>query len=52
MMLSSGFPLEQALEMVPLVLPDEEAAGRNRQDPREDGRGRFLLRRADREQIV
>ena len=27
MMLSSGFPLEQALEMVPLVLPDEEAAG-------------------------
>ena len=27
MMLSSGFPLEQALEMVPLVLPDAEAAG-------------------------
>ena len=27
MMLSSCFPLEQALEMVPLVLPDEEAAG-------------------------
>lgn len=26
MMLSSGFPLEQALEMVPLVLPDAEAA--------------------------
>ena len=27
MMLSSGFPLEQALEMVPLVLPDAGAAG-------------------------
>ena len=27
MMLSGGFPLEQALEMVPLVLPDAEAAG-------------------------
>ena len=26
MMLSGGFPLEQALEMVPLVLPDAEAA--------------------------
>ena len=31
MMLSGGFPLEEALEILPSVVPDEDAAGKIRE---------------------